>query len=77
MPQLVERSLLTLEVRGSNPVIGKIYLKHLLSRKDDNTKEKHKPGIVHFKTVLLKEMAETIMKVLWHGGRFLHQRSTV
>ena len=29
--QLIERSLLTLEVRGSNQVIGNIYIEHLLS----------------------------------------------
>ena len=29
--QLVERSLPTPEVRGSNPDIGKIYIEHLLS----------------------------------------------
>ena len=28
--QLVERSLPTPEVRGSNPVIGKIYIEHCL-----------------------------------------------
>ena len=27
---LVERSLLTPEVRGSNPIIGKIYIEHLM-----------------------------------------------
>ena len=27
--QLVERSLPTLEVRGSNPVIGKLYIEHM------------------------------------------------
>ena len=29
--QLIKRSLLTLEVRGSNQVIGNIYIEHLLS----------------------------------------------
>ena len=37
--QLLERSLLTPEVRGSNPVIGKIYMDYQLYWKDEN-KEK-------------------------------------
>ena len=37
--QLVERSLPTPEVRGSNPVIGKIYMYNQLYGKDEN-KEK-------------------------------------
>ena len=37
--QLVEQSLPTPEVRGSNPVIGKIYLYYQLYWKDEN-KEK-------------------------------------
>ena len=44
--QLVERSLPTPEVRGLNPVIDKIYSKHLLSTelKFEKTKIKEKGG---------------------------------
>ena len=42
MTQLAERSLLTPEVRGSNPVIGKIYIAHfsLSTVLKDESKEK-------------------------------------
>ena len=49
--QLVERSLPIPEVRGSNPVIGKIYIEHLFTVNSfEKTKIKKKsPGIAHFK----------------------------
>ena len=51
--QLVERSLLTPEIRGSNPVIGKIlstkFIKHCLAEK---TKiKKKRPGMASLKTI--------------------------
>ena len=41
MAQLVEQLLPIPEVRGSNPVIAKIYIEHLLSAlmKDENTEK--------------------------------------
>jgi len=51
--QLVERSLLTPEVRGSNPVIGKMYIERLLPTvlefEKTKLKEKKMPGIAHLK----------------------------
>ena len=48
--QLVERLLKIPEVRGSNPVIGKIYIEHLFAVNCiENTKiKKKRPGMVHF-----------------------------
>ena len=40
--QLVERSLLIPEVHGSNPVIGKIYIKHFTVNCIEKTKIKKK-----------------------------------
>ena len=49
MTQLVERSLPTPDVRGSNPVIGEIYLIHLFTiNLNDENKEKA-PGMAQFK----------------------------
>ena len=47
--QLVEQSILTPEVRGSNPIIGKIYIAHLLTLNCiEKTKVKKKrPGMAH------------------------------
>ena len=52
LAQLVEWSLPTPEIRGSNPVIGKItnyrlYIKKL-KRKDEN-EDKKRPGLAQFK----------------------------
>ena len=47
MAQLVEQSILTPEVRGSNPVIGKIYIEHCLLSAVLKIKKK-RPGIVYF-----------------------------
>ena len=51
--QLAERSLLTPEDRGSNPIIGEIYCERVLNvcqlyenRKDEN--EGKRPGNAHF-----------------------------
>ena len=53
MAQLVERSLPILEVRGSDPVIVKIYIKHcLLSTALKKTKIKKRSGMAHLKTIL-------------------------
>ena len=47
--QLVERSLPVPEVCGSNLVIGKIYIEHLLSTVLTRRKiKKKRPGIAHF-----------------------------
>ena len=50
LAQLVERSLQTPEVRGSNPVMANFYIEHLFT---ENCKEKTKikkkrPGMAHF-----------------------------
>ena len=51
--QLVERSLPTPEVCGSNPVIGKKYIEDLLSTVLIRRKEKEKrPGMAHLKNIL-------------------------
>ena len=44
MALLVERLLHTTEVRGSNEVIGEIYVKHLHSTKSERRKIKEKIG---------------------------------
>ena len=54
--QLVERSLPTPEVRGSNPVIGKICMYYQLYWKDEN-KEK-RPGMAQFKKTSKEGTAE-------------------
>ena len=47
---LVERSLLTPEVRGSNPIIGKIYIEHLMLTVLKKTKiNKKRPRTAHIK----------------------------
>ena len=48
--QLVDRSLAIPEVRGSNPVIGKIYIEHLFTVNCiAKTKiKKKRPGMAHF-----------------------------
>ena len=47
---LVERLLPTLEVRGSNPVIGKLYITYVLSNALKQMEMKKKrPRIAHFK----------------------------
>ena len=48
--QLVKPLLLILEVHGSNPVIGKIYVEHLFTVNCiEKTKiKKKRPGIAHF-----------------------------
>ena len=68
--QLVERLLLTPEVCGSNPVIGKIYIERLLSTilKLEETKRnenKKRPGMALFKTFLnvLKHQLGLILKI--------------
>ena len=54
MAQLVEQSLLTPEVRGSNPAIGKIQIERLLStvlrfEKTKIGKRKKRPERAHLK----------------------------
>ena len=48
MAQLVERSLLTPEARGSNPVIGKLlygtFVNYQLYRKDENKEKEARNG---------------------------------
>ena len=47
--QLVERLLPIPEARGSNPVIGKNYIEHLLSTVFEKTKiKKKRPEMAHF-----------------------------
>ena len=49
MAQLVERLLPVLEIRGSNPVIGKIYIEHFKLSTVEKTKiKKKRPGMAHF-----------------------------
>ena len=54
MAQLVERSLSISKVRGSTPVIGKIYIEHLfvylfIINCIEKTKiNKKRPGMAHF-----------------------------
>ena len=69
MAQLVERSVLTLKVRGSNPVIGKINIEHLLTVKCvEKTKiKKKRPGIAHF----LKKNIDTVICVFLIGQNIL------
>ena len=51
--QLVELLLPIPEVRGSNPVIGKIYIEHLTVNCIEKTKiKKKRPGMAHFLTNL-------------------------
>ena len=51
--QLAERLLPTLEVRGSNSVIRKIYIEHcLLSTVLKRRKKKKRPGMAQLKTIL-------------------------
>ena len=54
MAQLVERSLLIPKVRGSNLVIGKIYVGHLFTVNCiEKTKiKKKRPGMAHLKISL-------------------------
>ena len=47
--QLVEWSLPTPKVCGSNPVIGKIYIEHLLSTRLKRQKRKKEAGIAQMK----------------------------
>ena len=49
--QLAERSLPTPEVRGSNPVLGKIYIEHCLLSTVLKRQEikKKMPGMAHLK----------------------------
>ena len=62
--QLVERLLLILEVRSSNPVIGKnlywTFVYYQLYWKDE--KNKKRPGMVHF--FLKKSQSECIISVI-------------
>ena len=41
--QLVDRSLPTLEVRGSNPVLGKLFITYISTKIN-----KKRPGMAHF-----------------------------
>ena len=52
--QLVEQSLLIPEVRGSNPVIGKIYNEHLFTVNciEKTKRKKKRPGMAHLKNTL-------------------------
>ena len=53
MAQLVELSILIPEVRGSNPVISKIYIQHLFTvnciQKDENKEREREPRNGPFK----------------------------
>ena len=52
--QLAEQSLPTPGVRGSNPVIGKIYIELFTANCIEKTKiKKKRPGMVHLKTFLV------------------------
>ena len=53
--QLVERLPPTLEIRGSNPVIGKTFIKHLFTVNCvEKTKiKKKRPGMAHLKKIVL------------------------
>ena len=49
MAQLVEQSLINPEVPGSNPVIVKIYIEHLVTVNCiEKTKRKKRTGMAHF-----------------------------
>ena len=59
MAQLVELSLSIPEVRGSNPVIGKIYIEHLTVNCIEKTKIKKKmPGMVRLKKSVQKKQGD-------------------
>ena len=52
MAQLVEQLLPTSEVWGSNPVIGKVQIEHLLSTVLKRRKiQKKRPGMAHLKKI--------------------------
>ena len=61
--QLVERSLPTPEVRGSNPVISKIYMYHQLYWKDENKEKKAGKCPIFKKTVVKKNKIKKIEAV--------------
>ena len=73
--QLVERSLAILEVRGSNPFNGKIYIEHLFTINCiEKTKIKKKgPGMSHLKKIfyLPNKRPKTKKITLEHGCRWL------
>ena len=65
MAQLAEWSLPMPEVHGSNPVIGKIYIKHMFTVNCiDNTKiQMKRPGMVLLKTNIVgPQMVEVFVK---------------
>ena len=61
--QLVEQSLINPEVPGSNPVIVKIYIEHLVTVNCiEKTKRKKRTGMAHF---FLKKCLSLCCTVLW------------
>ena len=57
MPQLVEWSLLTTEVGGSNPVIGKFYIVNCFEK----TKiKKKRPGMAHLQKNIKLDLTECL-----------------
>ena len=55
-----ERSLLIPEVRGSNPVIGKIYNEHLFTVNciEKTKRKKKRPGMAHLKKYFRTSMVD-------------------
>ena len=53
VPLLVEHSVTTPEVRGSKPVIGKLFLEHMFTVNciEKANIEKNRPGMAHLKKI--------------------------
>ena len=68
--QLVERLLTIPEVRGSTPVIGKIFIEHLfIINCIEKTKiNKKRPGMAHFLKKFEQLIGENFFNFLSHGA---------